>query len=245
MLDTRHEDPLLEVMIIADEWPQMHMLAASLTALGPIVAHATEEDKIPADLAPYDAVVMYIHKVMDVKVEQALIRYAMQGGRLIVLHHGLASAKLHNPQWLQFTGIHLEPPDAPKDGWLVLGHITHTLVNLNPKHYITSHLIEYPGTIEYQPAEALSTPGSYPALELLDTEIFLNQHFTDGREKNVLFGSHCVHPDTNEVIMQDRGGWYKPTGDGWLFYIQPGHSEADFQNMALCRIVLNCMTWQP
>lgn len=240
-----HDNPALELMIIADDWPPMRALAASLSALGPVVAHAAEEENAPADLAPYVAVVMYIHRPMDVKVEQALIRYTLQGGRLIILHHGLASAKLKNPGWLNFTGLHIAPKDAPANAWRVIAHITHTLVNLNPRHYITSHRVIYPRTIRYQPSETLSLPGDYPALDFADTEMFVNQHFTDGREKTVLFGSYGVDPETNAPVMQDRGGWYKPAGDGWIFYLQPGHSTADFQNVTYGQIILNCMTWRP
>ena len=128
----------IELMIVGDDWPPMHALAASLTTLGPVVAHAANEPDLPDDLSVYDVVIMYIHKVMDTRVEQALIRYARQGGRLLVLHHGLASAKIHNPDWLALAGLHLEPKDAPKHAWRVAGHVTHTLVNLNPSHYILS-----------------------------------------------------------------------------------------------------------
>ena len=245
MLEFAYDNPAAELMIVADEWDPMHALASSLTSSGLVVVHAVEEQALPADLAPYDAVVMYIHRVMDVKVEQALIRYGLQGGRLIILHHGLASAKLQNPQWMQFTGMHLEPRDALQHAWRVIGGVTHTLVNLNPWHYITSHRVAYPRKIEYQPSEALSMPGVFPALDLPDTEVFLNQQFTDGREKTVLFGTHCVDPETNRPVMQDRGGWYRPAGDGWIFYLQPGHSEADFHNAAYCQIILNCITWRP
>ena len=232
-------------MIIADEWPQMHVLGSALATMGPMVVHGADPTHVPADLAPYDAVVMYIHQVMEPSVEQALIRYTLQGGRLVVLHHGLASGKIHNPDWMKFTGMHIAPKDAPQNAWRVVGQVTHTLVNLNPAHYITSHRITYSDTIEYQPSEALSSPGLYPSLALPNTEMFLNQHVTDGREKIILFGSHCIDPDTGQPIMQDRGGWCKPAGHGWICYLQPGHDEADFRHTTFVQIILNCITWTP
>ena len=77
------------------------------------------------------------------------------------------------------------------------------------------------------------------------TEVFLNQHFTDGREKTVLFGFQIADPDTGVVHMQDRAGWYKAVGAGLVFYLQPGHAASDFQNPNFAQIVLNCLQWQP
>jgi hypothetical protein len=235
----------MEVMIVADEWPQMHALSTALASRSGLVIHATEEEGIPADLSPYDAVIMYVHGVMGPQLEQALIRYALQGGRLVILHHGLASGKIRNPAWMEFTGMHIEPPDAAANAWKVLAPVTHTLVNLNPKHYITSHDVTYNAEISYQSSDALTQPGLYPALPLLDTELFLNQQFTDGREKTVLFGAHCIHPDTGKTVMQDRGGWVKPAGNGWICYLQPGHSEQDFMIPSFNQIILNSITWAP
>lgn len=233
-------DPV-ELMIVGDEWPPMQALAASLTALGPMTAHAANEQELPEDIADYDVVIMYIHKVMETRAEQALIRYVEQGGRLIVLHHGLASAKIRNPDFLALAGLHIEPADAPMHAWRVAGHVTHTLVNLNPGHYITTNNVEYDRSVSYQPSEGLSRPGTFPALDFFDTEVFLNQQFTDGREKTVLFGAMCDDPVTGSTIMQDRGGWYKRAGDGLLFYLQPGHTAEEFRKPAYVQIIMNCI----
>lgn len=63
-----------------------------------------------------DAVVVYILAPILPAVEQALINYAEQGERLLVVHHSLASAKMQNPRWLDFLGVRILPatsPDAP------------------------------------------------------------------------------------------------------------------------------------
>lgn len=231
-----------KLLIVADEWEPMRVLAEFLEERRCTVDSFEEED-LPDDLSPYAAAFMYIHRVMDARVERMLIDYAENGGRLIVLHHGLASAKVQNPDWLRFAGIHIEPRDAPRYPWRVVGHVVHTVVNLNPGHYVTSHQVDYERIVDYRSSDAPSTPGPYPAFDLPDTEIFLNQHFTDGREKSVLFGFCCVDPDSGQTLMQDRGGWLKAVGKGRLFYLQPGHSQADFRNPALCQIIHNCLTW--
>ncbi|MDP6051351.1 MAG: hypothetical protein QF879_03280, partial [Candidatus Latescibacteria bacterium] len=60
-------DPV-DLLIVCDDWPPMHALAASLTTLGPVVAHGANEPDLPDDLSVYDVVIMYIHKVMDTRV---------------------------------------------------------------------------------------------------------------------------------------------------------------------------------
>ena len=231
------------LMIVADEWEPMQTLKHHLEMREACQVDTFEEKDMPADLTRYRTVFMYIHKVMDPRVEKTLIEYALNGGCLIILHHGLASAKVNNPDWLRFTGIHIEPKEAPHHAWRVVGATTHTMVNLQPEHYITSHKVEYDRTIEYLSCDMPSRAAPYPALELPDTEVFLNQHFTDGREKTVLFGSHCVDPESGETTMQDRCVWYKAAGRGWIFYLQPGHKAGDFENENFCQIIVNCVAW--
>ncbi len=52
-----------------------------------------------------DFVFMYVHKPLLVNTENALINYTTDGGSLSVLHHGIASAKMENPKWLDFSGF--------------------------------------------------------------------------------------------------------------------------------------------
>ena len=78
---------------------------------------------------------------------------------------------------------------------------------------------------------------------LPDTELFLNQMFTDGRRKTVLFGMKGVI--AGKTYMQDRAAWTMPTGTGLVFYFQPGHFARDFQNRTYAQILLNAVEWQP
>ncbi|MCB0108478.1 MAG: DUF1080 domain-containing protein [Caldilineaceae bacterium] len=232
------------LLIVADEWEPMQVLTASLQDVGEYqVTHVAREGP-DHDLTQFGAIFVYVHRPLAAHVEDALIDYALDGGRLIVLHHAIASAKVANPKWLDFLGIYIAQRDDPAHPWRVVNG-THTVVNLQPNHYITTHGVTYDRTIEYHSSDAPSLPGRYPALELTETEVFLNQQFTDGREKTVLFGFQIADPESGELYMQDRSGWYKAVGQGWLFYLQPGHAASDFQNPNFAQIVLNCLQWQP
>lgn len=186
---------------------------------------------------------MYVHMTLLKRVERNLIDYTKRGGRMIVLHHGLASAKRENFEWMKFVGISIETRDHPRFPWKVLGDTTHTLVNLNPSHFITSHKIDYDQKVYFQSATDPIIKGIFPAFDLPHTEIFLNQRFTDAKEKIVLFGFRVENLKTEEIIMQATSGWYKNYGRGLLFYFQPGHTTMDFQNKNFCQILLNCIQW--
>jgi hypothetical protein len=233
------------VLFVADEWKQLAPLVAFLRAEGGFAIQTADQKDIPETLSAYYAVFMYLHGPMTPETERTLVRYATVGGRLVVLHHGMASARAKNPDWLRMAGIRILPRDDPKAPWRVLAPVTHTLVNLRPGHYITTHGVAYDRKVRYQSPDAAGPAGEFPALDFAGTEMFLNQQFTDGQEKTVLFGSMCTDPKSGEVIMQDRGGWYKPVAKGWLFCLQPGHAESDFLNRNYCQIVLNCLTWRP
>ena len=233
------------VLIVADEWEPMEELAKFLRDPGRYTVQSVEQKLLPADLGQYAAVFMYLHGKMTHPTERALVEYAAAGGRLVILHHGIASARVANPAWLAMTGIHIAPPSDPEAPWRVIHNITHTLVNLNPRHYITTHNVTYERTVEYRSSDAPSRPAKLPATDLTDTEVFLNQQFTDGRAKTVLLGMHCVDPKTKQPIMQDRSGWYKPFGKGWVFYFQPGHAASDFRHRGYCQMIWNCLTWRP
>jgi len=233
-----------KVLIATDDQEPMNVLAKFYENQGYAIS-LVNKSEVPTDLTEYHAVVNFIHTTMTDASIDSMIRYTREGGRLILLHHAIASNRWNTPKFLEFVGIHLNPRDHPKSPWRVIGNTTHTLVNLNPNHYITSHNVEYEHTVQYQPSDSLQPKGEFPALEISNTEIFLNQQFTDGYEKTVLFGFHCIDPETGEPVMQDRSGWFKPSGNGWIFYFQPGHRQEDFEHPQYQQILLNCLTWNP
>lgn len=234
-----------QLLIVADQLAPMEVLADGLRKNGPYNVKYIQQNDLDSDLSQYHAVFMYIHNKMAPQTEKILIDYATGGGRLIILHHGIASARVNNPDWLKLTGIYLAPRNDKERPWKVISNTTHTIVNLHPNHYITSHKVKYERQIEYQPSDHPSIAKKYPAIDLHDTEVFLNQQFTDGREKTILLGFHCTDPKTNKTYMQDRAGWYKKTKKGWLFYLQPGHKKQDFQNKSYLQIILNTLSWKP
>ena len=233
-----------KVLFIADEQKQLQPLAEFLRIEGKYDVQLVEPKAMPADLAPFFAVFEYIHGPMDAKVEKAIVEYATGGGRLVLLHHGLASARVKNPDLLRIAGIRIPPRNDPTTPWRVIEPVTLTVVCLAPHHYITTHGVTYDRMVEYA-SETTPGPVKRPALDLPDTEAFMNMQSTDGSEKTVLLGFQCPDAKTRKVAAQDTAGWLKPAGKGWLFRFQPGHAITDFQNRNYCQILLNCLTWRP
>jgi len=231
------------VLLVADEQGPMRVLAEALAPRGQFEYRIVAPAEMPPVLAGHHAVFMYIHGAMDRRTEHALIAYAKQGGRLVILHHGIASARRNNPDWLDLTGIRILPADAPAGPWRVIHNTTHTVVNLAPGHFITTHNVTYDRHTAYLSSDQPAVEATFPAFDLPDTEVFLNQHFSDGRTKTVLFGFRCTDPQTGRTFMQDRAGWLKPVGTGWVFYYQPGHKAEDFQHPAYLQILFNTLIW--
>ncbi len=232
------------VVIVADKEGELPALAAALEKRGGYEVESLAQKRVEGGFGGCAAVVMYVHRPIILAVEKALLDYARGGGRLLVLHHGIASAKWKNPAWLEFVGIHMAPRKDPERPWRVYPNVTHTIVNLAPGHYVTSHKVRYDREVDYVSPDSEKRRGRFPALDLPDTEIFCNQQHTDGDVKTVLLGYRYENPP-GKAEMEDTSGWMKPTGKGWLFYLQPGHAEHDFKNPNFVQIILNCLDWQP
>jgi hypothetical protein len=237
------------VLLLADAKDDLPTLARRLAAEGYRVERS-DQSSIPTELNRFHSLVVYVHQPLVPGVEKALIDYAQGGGRLLVLHHAIASAKMANPRWLAFLDISLAPRDAAEYPWHVSGGVTFTMVNLAPKHFITTRGVAYEKTVAYASPDRTDLKGTFPAFDLPRTEVFHHQRFTDGRDKTILFGYRMDSPPAAGAPpdlprMEDTAGWYKPTGKGWTFYLQPGHAEHDFENAAFSRIILNCLEWVP
>ncbi|HOZ45879.1 MAG TPA: ThuA domain-containing protein [Candidatus Hydrogenedentes bacterium] len=234
-----------KLLIVADEWPQMEVLGAYLAEKGGHDVEKVEQTALPKSLSAYEGVFQFVHGRLDDATAEALMAYAKGGGRLIVLHHGISSKKAETKDWMPFLGVVLDRGEDAQYRYSYIHGVRLTLVNLNPEHFITSHGVEYATTVAYMPSDQPSVAAVLPAIELEHTEVFLNHQFTDARAKTVLLGFRYADSGSGEVYMQDRAGWFKPTGNGYTFYFQLGHEVSDFQNANYCQIILNCLAWKP
>lgn len=230
----------IKILIVADQWSPMDLLAERLIEHRNCLIQKSKEDQIDPDLSGFDFVIVYVHEILPADTERALICYATDGGSLIVLHHSIASAKMNNPEWLDFLGIQLFPRDHKEYPWGVLNDTTHTIVNLCPGHFLTSNGMNYMETTTFHSEYDTIYQGVYESFDLHHTEIFLNQRFV-GDQHNILFGFSTE----NGSRMQPTGGWYKNAGKGRVFYYQAGHSVSDFENQNFLQIFLNTLKWQP
>lgn len=235
------------VLVLADAANELTTLARRLTAEGYRIERADQRSvKTPFDR--FQTVVVYVHQPLLPPVETGLIGYANRGGRLLVLHHAVASAKMANPKWLAFLGVSIAPRDAAKYPWYVSADITYTMVDLAPGHFITTNGLTYTKKVEYASPDRRELRGTFPAFDLPHTELFHHQRFTDGKDKTILFGYRLDSPypadaPSGLARMEDTAGWYKRTGKGLTFYLQPGHAEHDFDNANFAQIILNCLAW--
>ena len=136
----------------------------------------------------------------------------------------------------------LRPGEIEDGGYKWIHGVNFSIVNLAPNHYITSHQVKYDEEVDYQSPSPGGPQGRFPAFLLRDTEVFVNHGFTDGEEKTVLLGLKYVHEPAGVTYMQDRAGWYKPAGKGWVMYFMPGHTTDDFRNETYLQILVNAVT---
>jgi hypothetical protein len=239
------------VLIVMDELEQMQALAASLGAAAGLAPEITGQEALPPDWTPYAAVLAYVHGDLQPETERRMIDYTRAGGRLVVLHHTISSGKLRNEHWFDFLGVALPGASesrnpAPLGGhYAWREHVALTVVNLAPDHYITSHEITWPEVTRYASSDRPSVEREYPSLTLEPSEAYMNVHFTDGRHKTVLLGFAYLDDRNGVLFMQDREGWLKPAGDGWIVYLQMGHFVEEWRHPVVAQLVLNAIRWRP
>jgi len=232
------------VLIIQDERPQMEVLAKFLTEKGKLSVAITDQQSMAKDLSPYKAVIVFIHGELHEQTELAIIDYTKAGGRLVCLHHSISSKKAENKFYFEFLGVQLSK-GSMQDGGYTYRASSWTLVNLNSKHYITNHNIEWNDQVTYTSSDQPGVEKPYPCTRLKDdSEVFINHRFTDGRDKTVLCGLVYTDKATGKTYMQDRAGWIKSQGKGTIVYLMPGHCVSDYQNELVAQIILNAVTWE-
>ena len=192
------------------------------------------------------AILMYVHGELEESVGKRLIAFAREGGRLVILHHGIASAKNKSPYWMEFVGMEILPKNAPEYPWAVIYGVEFEMVNLAPGHPVTTQHVNYTVNTTYSRSEPpQNKEQKLSSFIVSDTEAYLNQRFRPGHQRTLLFGMKCKDPVGGAVYMQDTGGWVMKAGKGWVFYLQPGHFGRDFEVPQLRQVLLNCLSWKP
>ena len=230
-----------EVLMVADEFPAMEVLAKAFKEQEGLTSKIIAQTDLPNDISTFKAVVVYIHKDLNPEPEEAFIRYTREGGKLIVLHHSISSGKRKNKDWFSFLGLELPKAEEAAPAYKYIDDMNMDIVNLAPKHFITTHKIMYPEKIAYQP-EGASKTKNLPSFNFTKTEVYLNHHLLAPR--TILLGFKFTDPDGKEW-MQDRSAWCMKAGKGWVFYSQAGHYAKDFEDPIYARILANAVIYKP
>jgi type 1 glutamine amidotransferase len=229
------------VLIVADEFPAMEELARQLKTQENLDSRIVKQSELPADLAPFQAIVVYIHGKLASAAEKAMITYTENGGKLIALHHSISSGKRTNETWFPFLGVTLPQGDVNAGGYKWTEGVTLDIVNLAPDHFITTHKIKYPA--EFAFTEKDKSARRAPGFTLHESEVYLN-HALKG-ERTLLLGLRYKDAKTGQEWHQAHAGWHRPAGKGWIYYFLPGHSVREFQEPAYTRMILNAVIHKP
>lgn len=232
-----------DVLIVADEFPAMQELAAKLKGQENVDSKVVSQKEMPSTLAPYTAVVVYIHGTLSEPAENAFMDYTQAGGKLVLLHHSISSGKRKNAHWFDFLGVALPEGDVTNGGYKWIEGVTWELVNLNPNHFIMTNQVHYPAQISYPSADRSANRTTLPGFKLEHSEVYLNHVHTGPR--TILMGLKFSEPKSGALYLQERAGWIKSAGKGTVIYLMPGHTSKDFENPAYGRIVLNAIIFKP
>ncbi|WP_165420394.1 ThuA domain-containing protein [Edaphobacter modestus] len=230
-----------EVLIVADEFHAMQVLAAQIEADTRLKTTIMGQTEIPASLASYRAVMVYLHGELQAGAEHKFIQYANEGGNLVLLHHSISSRKRENKDWFNF--LHIELPNRPlaEGGYAYFDPVGFEVVNLAPGNAITTRGVKFDHTIPYASPEG-AVEKKLPGTSFQETEVYVN-HVLSG-PRIVLLGVKYTDPKTGKVFMQDTAGWLLPTGKGDVFYFMMGHRTEDFEDAAYRRILDNAVEYR-
>lgn len=230
------------VLIVADEFPAMQRLASILKAGAEADCRLVAQTNLPPSLAEFQTVVVYIHGRLQPLPEQRFVSYAEAGGRLILLHHSISSGKRTNALWFPFLGVELPHKAVTEGGYKWIEPADLQVVNLAPRHFITTNAVTYPDRIPWRDS-ATRAVIDLAGFSLPESEVYLNHRFSGPR--TILLGFRYRDPVTGQEWQQETAGWYRPAGRGWVFYFKPGHSTRDFENAAYARILVNAILADP
>lgn len=226
-----------QVLIVADEFPAMEILAQQLKAQEGLDSQIVKQTDLPGDLKPFQAVVVYIHGKLLPAPEKAMVEYTEAGGKLVALHHSISSGKRTNELWFKFLGVDLPKGDVNAGGYKWTEGVTLDIVNLATNHFITTHKVKYEAQMPF--AESGQPERMLPGFTLHESEVYLN-HQLKG-ERTLLLGLKYRDAKTGKEWAQAHAGWYRPAGKGRIYYLLPGHSVREFQHPAYVRMVINAV----
>ncbi len=104
-----------KVLIIPDEKPQMEVLTKFLQKKSALQVEIVDQKQLPEKFSIYQAVIVYIHRVLEAETKMKIIEYTQNGGRLVLLHHSISSGKAKNEHYFSFLGIQLDNPKGAKN----------------------------------------------------------------------------------------------------------------------------------
>jgi hypothetical protein len=224
--------PKSPVLIVADEVPAMQALGKQLETRIKTSSEITSQDKLPESLAGYPAVIVYIHKDLSEKAENAFLDYAEAGGKLVVLHHSISSGKRKNKRWLPALGVELPSGDFATGGYKYFDDADWDILDLNPKSPVLKG-VKFPATADH--GDGKKVPAYHPKA----TEIYLN-HVLQGPH-TIILGLRYLHKETGKLYIQDTVAWQKDFGKGRIYYFMPGHHAEDFDNPIYAQILANAV----
>jgi type 1 glutamine amidotransferase len=230
----------VRALIVADELPAMEVLAEQMHRRNGIESRIVRQTELPASLAEYDAVLVYIHGRLEDGPEQAFLAYAENGGKLVLLHHSISSGKRRNQRWFAMLGVELPEAGVDAGGYKWIEGVRLEIANLAPRHFITRKDVTYPVRVAY--AEDGKHERLLPGFVLPHSEVYLNHRLTGRRSP--LLGLRYVDA-SGKVWMQATAGWVMKLGKGWVVYFMPGHTADEFREPAYAAIVANAVMWKP
>ena len=228
-----------EVLIVADEFPAMQVLADQLKAEEGLACRIVKQAEMPRDLAPFQAVIVYIHRALNAPAEKAMLDYLNHGGRLVALHHSISSGKRTNENWFATFGVDLPKGDVTNGGYQWIEGVTIEVANLAPDQFVTTNKVHYPDMVVPAAQTGGATAAPLPGIRLPESEVYLN-HVLAG-ERTTLLALKYTDAKSGRTWLQRTAGWTRPVGLGRLYYFMPGHSVRDFENSAYTRIVMNAV----
>ncbi len=229
------------VLIVADELPAMEVLAEHLRSLEDLQCDLVAQDSLPQSLAKLRAVIVYIHGRLDPHAESALLRYAEDGGRLILLHHSISSGKRANREWFRKLGVELPPGEVENGGYKWIEGVTLEVCNLAQRHFITNHRMTYPAQVPFTDRRGNVT--SRPGMVFPHSEVYIHHRLTGDR--TTLLGYRYVDAASGKTWTEPTAGWVRRLGKGHVVYFMPGHTAEEFRNEAYARLIANAVIWDP